>query len=129
MVGHFAGQDGVPMPVKTDDFWLLSRAWSTPAGLVRGAQVVFRAIGSAARRRKAVGMGAALASSFLAVALKQGTQVWLSAPVEELIVAGDGSFLRHNLNFTRQRMSWGRFLSAPVSGYAIPRHLAVCRHY
>lgn len=23
------GQDGVPAPVKTDDFWLLSRAWST----------------------------------------------------------------------------------------------------
>jgi len=80
------GQDGVPMPVKTDDFWLLSRAWSTPAGMVRGAQVVFRTIGSALRRRQAVGMGAALASSFLAIVLRQGTQVWLSAPVEELVV-------------------------------------------
>ena len=67
--------------------------------------------GSAARRRKAVGMGAALASSFLAVALKQGTQVWLSAPVEELIVAGDGSFLRRNQALTRHSVGRGRFLS------------------
>ena len=38
------GQDGVPAPVKTDDFWLLSRAWSTPGGFVRGARVVFRTL-------------------------------------------------------------------------------------
>ena len=81
------GQDGVPLPAMTDDFWLLSRAWSTPAGMVRGAKVVFRTLGSALRRRQAVGMGAAVASSFLAVALRLGVTVWLSAPVEDLEVA------------------------------------------
>ncbi|MFZ0529115.1 MAG: FAD-binding protein, partial [Propionicimonas sp.] len=80
------GQDGVPAPVKTDDFWLLSRAWSTPAGFTRGAQVVFRVLGSLARRRQDVGMGAAVTASLLDVALRLGVTVWLSAPVEDLIL-------------------------------------------
>jgi 3-oxosteroid 1-dehydrogenase len=80
------GQDGVPAPVKTDDFWLLSRAWSTPGGFARGAQVVFRVLGSLARRRKEVGMGAAVTASLLDVALRLGVQVWLSAPVEEVLL-------------------------------------------
>ncbi|MCA0295322.1 MAG: FAD-dependent oxidoreductase [Actinobacteria bacterium] len=80
------GQDGVPAPVKTDDFWLLSRAWSTPSGLVRGAQVVFRVLGTLARRQQCVGMGAAVTASLLDVALRLGVQVRLSSPVEELIV-------------------------------------------
>lgn len=82
------GQDGVPLPVKTDDFWLLSRAWSTPGGLARGAKVVFRSVGSAVRGRQGVGMGAALACSLLDVALRLGVTIWLSAPVTELLVDG-----------------------------------------
>lgn len=82
------GQDGVPAPVKTDDFWLLSRAWSTPSGLVRGARVVFRVLGSLARRQKAVGMGAAVTAALLDVAVKQGVQIRLSSPVTELVVDG-----------------------------------------
>ncbi|MBK8463527.1 MAG: FAD-binding protein [Nigerium sp.] len=80
------GQDGVPLPAKTDDFWLLARAWSTPGGLQRGAQVVGRTVWSLARRRREVGMGAALTASLLQVALGLGVRLWLSAPVEELIV-------------------------------------------
>lgn len=80
------GQDGVPLPVKTDDFWLLQRAWSTPDGFVRGAQVVARTLGSLATGKRAVGMGAAFVGRFLEVALRQGTQLWLEAPVEELLV-------------------------------------------
>lgn len=80
------GQDGVPAPVKTDDFWLLSRAWSTPGGLARGAQVVFRVLGSLARKRREVGMGAAVTASLLDVALRLGAKVWLSAPVQEVLL-------------------------------------------
>ena len=83
------GQDGVPAPVKTDDFWLLSRAWSTPGGFVRGARVVFRTLGKAARREQAVGMGAAVTASLLDVALRLGVQVRLSEPLEELVFDGD----------------------------------------
>ena len=80
------GQDGVPAPVKTDDFWLLSRAWSTPDGFVRGAKVVFRVLGSLARRQQAVGMGAAVTASMMAVALRLRVDVWLKAPAEELLL-------------------------------------------
>lgn len=83
------GQDGVPAPVKTDDFWLLARAWSTPGGFVRGARVVFRVLGSLARRQQAVGMGAAVTASLLDVALRLGVTVWLSAPVTELLLEDD----------------------------------------
>ena len=80
------GQDGVPAPVMTDDFWLLSRAWSTPSGMMRGAKVVFRVLGTLIRRQKAVGMGAAVTASLLHVAIKQGVQIRLSSPVKELVV-------------------------------------------
>lgn len=83
------GSDGVPAPVMTDDFWLLQRAWSTPGGFLRGAKVAFRVLGKAAKREKSVGMGAALMASFMDVALRQGAQVWLNAPAEELVVDGD----------------------------------------
>lgn len=80
------GKDGVPAPVKTDDFWLLQRAWSTPDGFVRGAQVVARTLGSVVTGKRTVGMGGAFVAAFLDVALRQGTKVWLEAPVDELLV-------------------------------------------
>ena len=79
------GQDGLPAPVKTDDFWLLSRAWSTPGGMARGAKVVARVLGTLLRRQKAVGMGAAITSSLLQVALRLGVEVRLSSPIIELV--------------------------------------------
>ncbi|MFV0254275.1 MAG: FAD-binding protein [Beutenbergiaceae bacterium] len=80
------GQDGVPFPLKTDDVWLLSRAWSTPDGFMRGADFVFRTLGGAVLRKQLVGAGAAFASAFYnLVVQKQGTPLWLSAPLTELI--------------------------------------------
>ena len=84
------GQDGLPAPVKTDDYWLLSRVWSTPGGLARGAQVMARALGSVVRRQKAVGMGAALTAALLQVALRLGVEVRLSSPVTGLVTDDDG---------------------------------------
>lgn len=78
------------LPVKTDDVWLLARAWSTPAGFVRGAQVVFRALGGVVRGQKLAGIGAAWAAAFLDVVVqKQGADLWLETPLEELVVHGD----------------------------------------
>ena len=79
------GQAGVPGPVMTDDFWLLSRAWSTQGGLARGAKVLARTVGTLVRRQKAVGMGAAVTASLLQVALKLGVEVRLSSPIDELV--------------------------------------------
>ena len=52
--------DAIPVPMKTDDVWLLSRAWSTPSGFLRGAQFVFRTLGGLLTGRKLVGMGGGL---------------------------------------------------------------------
>ncbi|WP_426592645.1 FAD-binding protein [Cellulomonas sp. McL0617] len=77
----------MPLPLKTDDVWLLGRAWSTPSGFVRGAQFVFRTLGGAVRGKRLVGTGAGLASSFLNIVVqKQGTPLWLDAPLEALVV-------------------------------------------
>jgi 3-oxosteroid 1-dehydrogenase len=80
----------VPLPIKTDDVWLLERAWSTPSGFVRGARFVFRALGAVARGQRLAGIGAALATSFLdAVVQKQGVPLWLNSPLESLVVEDD----------------------------------------
>lgn len=77
----------MPLPLTTDDVWLLGRAWSTPGGFVRGARFVGRTVGGLARNRRLVGTGAALASAFCeAVVLKGRVPLWLSTPVEELLV-------------------------------------------
>lgn len=83
------GQDGVPLPAKTDDFWLLARAWSTPGGMIRGARVVARSLLSAVKGEKKVGMGGALAGAMMHTALNLGVEVRLNSPVDELVLDGD----------------------------------------
>lgn len=78
---------GIPAPIRNDDVWLLSRAWSTPSGFLRGAQFVFRTIGHLLAGRKPAGMGRALAGNLMYIAhVKLGVPVWLNAPLEDLIV-------------------------------------------
>lgn len=85
--GKLKREGGVPAPVRNDDFYLLSRAWSTPSGFVRGAQFVFRTLGHYAIGRKPVGMGAALASHLMYIAhIKLEVPVWLNSPIKELII-------------------------------------------
>ena len=75
------------MPIKTDDVWLLGRAWSTPAGFVRGARFVFRALGGVVRGQRLVGIGAGLSTSFLrAVVIEHKVPLWLGAPLAGLVV-------------------------------------------
>lgn len=82
-----SSQAPVAMPIKTDDVWLLGRAWSTPSGFVRGARLVFRAAGGAVRGAKLAGIGAGLTASFLHVVVgKHKTPLWLESPLEELLV-------------------------------------------
>ena len=77
------------LPIKTDDVWLLGRAWSTPAGFRRGAQLVFRALGGAVTGKKLGGIGAGFAAALLDVVVqKQGAELWLNAPLQDLVVEG-----------------------------------------
>ncbi|WP_436763590.1 FAD-dependent oxidoreductase [Streptosporangium sp. V21-05] len=81
-----AKEGGIPLPLMTDDVWLLSRAWSTPGGFVRGARFVFRSLGAFASGRRPVGIGGALSCSLMHIVRTQKTPVWLSAPVVDLVV-------------------------------------------
>ncbi len=83
-------QSPVPLPAKTDDVWLLGRAWSTPGGFVRGAQFVFRVLGGLLRREKLAGIGSGWVSAFLDVVVQRlGAELWLNAPLEDLVLDGD----------------------------------------
>jgi Succinate dehydrogenase/fumarate reductase, flavoprotein subunit len=77
----------MPLPLKTDDVWLLARAWSTPSGFVRGAQFVLRTLGGLATGKKLRGLGAGLSAQFAhAVVVRGGVPLRLGSPAEELIV-------------------------------------------
>jgi 3-oxosteroid 1-dehydrogenase len=76
----------LPAPLMTDDVWLLSRAWSTPGGFIRGAFFVFRTFGSLLTGQMKYGIGGALAGSLMHIVLRQETPVWLNSPLKELIV-------------------------------------------
>ena len=80
--------EGVPAPLKTDDVWLLSRAWSTPSGFVRGARVVFRTLGGVVTGKRLYGLGAALVMTLMEIVRRQGTEVLLNSPVTELVIEG-----------------------------------------
>ncbi len=83
-------QAPVALPAKTDDVWLLGRAWSTPGGFFRGAQLVCRALGGVLRREKLAGIGAAWAAAFLDVVVQRlGSELWLNAPLEDLVLEDD----------------------------------------
>ena len=78
-------EGGLPAPAKTDDVWLLSRAWSTPDGFIRGARFVFRILGGLLTGRQLVGMGPALAASMMHVVRKRNIPVWLNSPIVEVV--------------------------------------------
>jgi 3-oxosteroid 1-dehydrogenase len=79
---------GMPLPLKTDDVWLLARAWSTPSGFVRGARFVLRTLTMVLTGKRPAGIGAALACSLMKVVRDQGTPVLLRSPLTELVVEG-----------------------------------------
>ena len=64
---------GMPLPLRTDDVWLLARAWSSASGFVRGARFVGRTLGSLVRGQRPAGIGAALVCSLMQVVRDQGT--------------------------------------------------------
>jgi 3-oxosteroid 1-dehydrogenase len=76
----------VPVPVMSDDFWLLSRAWSTPGGFSRGVRFVFRLLFGLLTGRLRYGIGGGLSASLMHVVLRQKTPVWLNSPLKDVVV-------------------------------------------
>ena len=80
-------RQAIPLPAKTDDVWLLGRAWSTPGGFVRGARFVFRALGGVVTGKRLVGIGNALMTAFCqAVVVQHHVPMWLECPMDDLLV-------------------------------------------
>jgi 3-oxosteroid 1-dehydrogenase len=94
-----------PIPIMTDDVWLISRAWSTPSGFVRGARLVFRTLGGLVTGKKLFGLGGGYAGGLMEMVRKQGTEVRLSAPITRLVVEG------------------GAVVGAEVTGPDGPKHI------
>lgn len=80
----------ISLPMLTDDYWLVARAWSTPAGMVRGARLMARIAGGKALGKRLAATGAGCAGSLLQIAVNQlGAHLWLESPLEDLVLSGD----------------------------------------
>ena len=114
--GKLKREGGIPAPIRNDDVYLLSRAWSTPDGFVRGAQFVFRTLGYLAIGRKPVGMGAALASHLMYITHKKlDVPVWLNSPIKELVIEDGivvGAIVEKEGKITRIKARRGVMLAA-----------------
>lgn len=76
-----------PLPIKTDDVWLMQRGFTTWHGAKRLARIAARVASFVVTGRRGVGIGAALATAlFDAVVTKGGAKLWLNSPAEELLV-------------------------------------------
>ncbi|MFW7413549.1 FAD-binding protein [Demequina sp. SO4-18] len=75
----------VPIPVKTDDVWLLSRAWSSASGFWRGAQFVGRTLKGLLSGKRLYGLGGAYAGHLMAAVQKAGVEVRLNTPITRVI--------------------------------------------
>ncbi|MEU8248864.1 FAD-dependent oxidoreductase [Nonomuraea sp. NPDC048916] len=122
-------KDGIPLPLMTDDVWLLARAWSTVSGFVRGAQFVFRSLGQLAGGKRPVGIGGALSCSLMHIVRTQQTPVWLSAPIVDLVVEDDsvvGAVVERDGRRRRVRARHGVILAA--GGFANNREWRLKHH-
>ena len=109
-------KQGVPLPVRNDDFWLLSRAWSSLSGFVRGAQLVLRVLGHGIIGQQARGMGPALAGALMHIARTHEIPVWLESPITEVLVEDGrvvGAVVRHDGRERRIRTRRGHPQRAP----------------
>jgi len=107
---------GIPAPVRNDDVWLLSRAWSTPGGFVRGALFTFRTIGYLITGQKPAGMGRALAGNLMYITRnKLKVPIWLDSPLKELIIEDGrvvGALVEKEGQSVRVRATRGVMLAA-----------------
>lgn len=91
LFASFRGRESIPAPLKTDDVWLLSRAWSTPDGFARGAQFVFRTLFGLVSGKRLFGIGSALTASLMMILRNQHVEVLLNTPLTGLILDDAGA--------------------------------------
>ena len=118
-----------PLPIMTDDVWLIQRAWSTWGGFKRGAQLVRRLLGFAITGKRGVGIGAAFATAmFQAVVADGGADLWLNSPVEELIVE-DGRVVGVRVTRDGRSQSVGATRGVLLAGGGFDRNAELRNEY
>lgn len=80
-----AKDGGVPLPMKTDDMWLMTRSWSTASGFVRAAQVMGRTFKGVVTGKKLVGLGGAYASGLMRIVRDLKIPVRLNTAITGLV--------------------------------------------
>lgn len=108
-------KQGIPAPVRNDDVWLLGRAWSSPTGFIRGAQLVLRVLVGLVSGQQLRGMGPALAGGLMWVAQKHRVPVWLNSPITEVLFEAGvvvGAVVKHEGRDVRVRARRGVMLAA-----------------
>jgi len=86
-----AKEGGVPLPLKTDDVWLMSRSWSTFDGFVRAAKVMGRTAKGIVTGKKLVGLGGAYASGLMKIVRDLRIPVRLNTPITRVIKDDSGA--------------------------------------
>lgn len=82
-------EQGVPLPLTTDDTWQITRAWSSLDGFWRGARVVGRTLWGLISGKKLIGLGGSYAGSLMKIVTDMNIPVRLNSPVTKLIKDGD----------------------------------------
>lgn len=114
-----------PLPIMTDDVWLIQRAWSTWGGFKRGAKLVSRVLGFVVTGKRGVGIGAAWATAmFRAVVQKGKGQLWLNSPAEELIM-DDGRVVGVRIMKDGRQMTIGARRGVMLAGGGFDRNEAM----
>ncbi|WP_238011781.1 FAD-dependent oxidoreductase [Dactylosporangium sp. AC04546] len=108
----FRGRESIPAPLKTDDVWLLSRAWSTPSGFVRGARFVFRTLGGLVTGKRLFGIGGALTANLMAILIHQRVELLLETPLRSLVLDEAGAVTGAVVGDLRVRATGGVILAA-----------------
>ena len=88
-----AKDGGVPLPLKTDDVWLMTRSWSTFSGFVRAAKVMGRTALGIITGKKLVGMGGAYAGSLMKIVQDMEIPVHLNSPITKVIKDKKGAVI------------------------------------
>ncbi|MGC4175144.1 FAD-binding protein [Demequina sp.] len=80
-----AKEQGVPLPLKTDDVWLMTRSWSTLQGFGRAAKVMGRTAKGVVTGKKLVGLGGAYSSGLMKIVRDLKIPVRLNTPITGLV--------------------------------------------
>jgi 3-oxosteroid 1-dehydrogenase len=77
-----------PYLIQIDDFDRLTMPFRTVSGFLRGARMMARTASRRIRPGAPLTLGTALVAQLMAIATRNGTEVWLESPLQEIVFEG-----------------------------------------